>query len=99
MWRSPNTAGAAEERHNKIEAVGTGVKVTVEQELANGTMTRFQYTSNNDGKDTPTTGNPDADMVARSRINATTTQTVNKKGGKITTTATAVVSLTARHEP
>ena len=46
-----------------------------------------------DGKDKPIVGNsPNGDTLARTRINATTTKTVNKKGGKITTTNTTVVS-------
>ena len=36
--------------------------------------------------------NPDADTVARTRINVTTIQTVSKKGGKVTTTSTQVIS-------
>ena len=31
-------------------------------------------------------------MVARTRINATTIQTISKKGGKVTTTQTSAVS-------
>jgi hypothetical protein len=61
--------------------------------LANGTKAHWEYTGNYDGKDNPVTGNnPDADMVARSRINATTIQTVSKKAGKATTTSTHVIS-------
>ena len=55
-------------------------------------MGHYEFTANYDGKDNPAIGNPDADMVARTRINATTTKTVNKKGGKIMTTITFVVS-------
>jgi hypothetical protein len=35
---------------------------------------------------------PNGDMIARTRSNSTTTKTVNKKGGKITTSSTNVVS-------
>ena len=56
-------------------------------------MRRWEFTANYDGKDSPVTGNnPDADVVARSRINATTVQTISKKGGKVTTTQTSAVS-------
>lgn len=76
----------------KIEAVGAGVKVTVDQAFA-GAPRHWEYTANNDGKDVPVTGNnPDADMISRTRVNATTVQTVNKKGGKVTTTNTSVIS-------
>jgi hypothetical protein len=76
-----------------IEAAGAGTKVSVNQELADGTMRRWEFTANYDGKDSPVTGNnPEADMVARTRINPTTVQTISKKGGKVTTTQTSAVS-------
>jgi hypothetical protein len=77
----------------KIETVGTGTKVIVDQTLADGTTRHYEFTANYDGKDSPVVGNnPDADMVARTRINANTIQTVSKKGGKVTTTQTSTVS-------
>ena len=77
----------------RIEPAGAGVKVTVDQVLPDGTKRHWEYTANYDGKDNRITGNnPDADMVARTRINATTIQSVNKKGGKVTTTNTSIIS-------
>ena len=77
----------------KIVAVGAGTKVIVDQAQADGSMRHWEFTANYDGKDNPITGNnPDADMVARTRINATTIQTISKKGGKVTTTQTSEVS-------
>jgi hypothetical protein len=77
----------------KVEAAGAGVKQTVDTVSADGTARHYAYTVNYDGKDSPVTGNsPYGDMTARTRVNATTTKNVNKKGGKITTTQTAVVS-------
>jgi hypothetical protein len=78
---------------SRIEAAGEGAKVSVDQELADGRKRHWEFTANYDGKDSPVTGdNPDADTVARTRINPTTVQTVSKKGGKVTTTQTSVVS-------
>ena len=77
----------------RIEPAGAGVKVTVDQVFPDGTKRHWEYTANYDGKDNRITGNnPDADMVARTRISATTIQSVNKKGGKVTTTNTSVIS-------
>ena len=76
----------------RIEAAGAGAKVTVDQELADGTKRHWEFTANYDGKDSPVTGNPDADTVARTRIDASTVQTVSKKAGKVTTTQTSAVS-------
>jgi len=77
----------------KVEPAGAGVKITVDQVQADGTKRHWEYTGNYDGKDNRITGNnPDADMIARTRINATTIQTVSKKAGKVTTTSTHVIS-------
>ena len=77
----------------RIEAAGAGAKVTVDQEMADGTKRHWEFTANYDGKDSPVTGNnPDADTVARTRIDASTVQTVSKKAGKVTTTQTSAVS-------
>lgn len=77
----------------KIEAVGAGTKVIVDNVQADGSTRHWESTANYDGKDNPMIGdNPNADMVARTRINATTIQTISKKGGKVTTTQTSKVS-------
>jgi hypothetical protein len=77
----------------KIETVGAGTKVTVDQVGGDGTTRHWEFTANYDGKDVMVTGNnPDADMVARTRVNATTIKTTSKKGGKATTSQTSVVS-------
>jgi hypothetical protein len=77
----------------KIEAVGAGTKVVVDQVQADGKVMHWEFTTSYDGKDSPMTGNnPNADMVARTRVDATTIQTISKKGGKITTTQTSTVS-------
>ena len=74
------------------EAAGAGMKVTVDSVPADGPAIHYAVTANYDGKDVPVVGNPNADMVARTRVNATTTKLVNKKDGKILSTATLVVS-------
>ena len=74
------------------EAAGAGIKVTVDQVPADGPAIHYAYTANYDGKDVPVVGNPNADTSARTRVNATTTKLVNKKGGKILSTVTLVVS-------
>ena len=66
-----------------IEAVGTGAKVVVDQVAADGTKRHWEFTADYDGKDSPVTGNPDVDTVARTRTNPTTVQTISKKGGKV----------------
>ena len=73
------------------EAAGEGIKVTVDQVLADG-PSHYTVTTNYDGKDVPVVGNPNADMVARTRVNKTTTKLVTKKDGNVLSTATLVLS-------
>jgi hypothetical protein len=76
-----------------IEAAGAGTKVSVDQTMPDGTKRQYSFTANYDGKDAPIAGNnPDADTVARTRVDATTVRTASKKGGKATTTQTSTVS-------
>jgi hypothetical protein len=75
-----------------IEAVGAGTKVVVDQTLADGASRHWEFTANYDGKDSPVTGNPDTDMVARTLVNANTVETISKKDGKVMTTQRSVVS-------
>jgi hypothetical protein len=74
------------------EAAGAGIKVTVDQVPADGPAIHYAYSANYDGKDVPIVGNPNADMAARTRVNATTTKLVNKMGGQILSTVTLVDS-------
>jgi hypothetical protein len=74
------------------EAAGEGIKVTVDSVPAEGAPIHYAYASNYDGKDNPVVGNPNADMAARTRVNATTTNLVNKKGGKTLSNVTLVTS-------
>jgi hypothetical protein len=75
------------------EAAGQGYKVSVKNEPASGPVQQYSYSSNLDGKDTPVTGNnPNADMIAVTRIDANTLEMVNKKAGKVTTTQRNVVA-------
>ena len=76
-----------------IEAAGAGTKVSVDQMRADGTATQWGFSADYDGKDNPMTGsNPDADMIARTRIDANTIQSISKKDGKVTTTQMSKVS-------
>ena len=75
-----------------IEAVGAGTKVVVDQTLADGKPSHWEFTTNYDGKDSPVTGSPDVDMVARTLVDPTTVETITKKNGKEISTQRSVVS-------
>ena len=91
--RSRYSGQAPKSATSKIEAAGKGVKLTVDQVLADDAKRHWEVTANYDGKDTPIVGHhPDADTLARSHVNASTVRTVYKKGGKVTLTQTSEVS-------
>jgi hypothetical protein len=88
-----NPGPAPKSGTTKIEAAGAGAKVIVDATAADGTARHWEFTANYDGKDVPVVGNnPDADTVARTRVNANTVQTVSKKAGKVVTTQQSTVS-------
>lgn len=77
----------------RIEAVGAGIKVTVDTVGADGTARHWEYSANYDGNDNPISGNSqNGDVVAQTRFDTRTTQSVYKKDGKVTITQTSVVS-------
>jgi hypothetical protein len=71
---------------------GKGVKFVLEGVTGTGEKAQWSYTANEDGKDYPMTGNPDADTISLKRIDARTVETTNKKAGKVTTTNRRTVS-------
>ena len=84
---------AAKSGTTVIEAVGKGVKLSIDLVDADGVARKWAFTANYDGKDTPVTGNsPYGDTAALTRVDANTTRITNKQGGKVTSTQTIVVS-------
>ena len=77
----------------KIEGSGNVTVTTVDLVAPDGSTQHWSWRSAYDGRDVPISGNnPNADTASRKRVNAATTETTFKKGGKITTVNTAVVS-------
>jgi hypothetical protein len=76
-----------------IEQAGDGVKYTVDLAGTDGTAYHWTFTAKFDGKDNPVTGNsPFGDTVALTRVDAHTTRTIVKQGGKEMATQTTTVS-------
>jgi hypothetical protein len=76
-----------------FEPAGEGVKVTADVVGADDKARQTSYTGNYDGKDYPITGvTTGADTVSLKRIDARTTQRIDKKGGKVIMTFTRKVS-------
>jgi len=73
----------------KVDAVGKGEKTVT----ADGKKVTVTYTANFDGKDYPLTGSAlGADKVSLKRIDARTTERIDKKDGKPVVTIRRVVS-------
>ena len=77
----------------KWEAFQGGVKLTVDVVPVKGETQHWEVSGKFDGKDNPMKGNnPDADMMAFSKVDARTYDIVQKKGGKTTITGRIVVA-------
>jgi hypothetical protein len=74
----------------KLEGVEGGMKVVSDRVEADGKMTHFEWTAKFDGKEYPVKGDPGRDSVSVKKINDTTLDITNKKGGKVTTTIHAI---------
>lgn len=82
---------------HKIESAGEGIKTIVDGVSGDGTVRHYEFTAKYDGKDHPLVGNSaNGDMIALTRINATTIQAVTKHGGQIAVTMTWVLSSDAQ---
>jgi len=71
---------------------GDGVKTTFTSVSADGTRVQTSYAAHYDGKDYKYTGSTSRDAIALKRIDANTTESTLKKGGKTVQTTRSVIS-------
>ena len=71
---------------------GPDIKATSKGIDSDGKSTTAEWTINYDGKDRPQTGNPDADTLSLKRIDPSTTEFTQKKGGRVVITGTRTIS-------
>jgi hypothetical protein len=90
--KSKIAAGAPKNSTVVYEPAGDGVKVTIDGTAPDGTATHSEWTGQFNGKDYPSTGNPNEDMRSVKQINDHTLQVTSKKDGKVVLTAHVVVS-------
>jgi hypothetical protein len=90
--KSKLAAGAPKNTSVVYEAAGDSVKVTIEGTAPDGTPTHSEWTGKFDGKDYPSTGNPNEDMRSAKQVNDHTLDVTSKKGGKVVLTAHVVVA-------
>jgi len=74
------------------EAAGDQIKVTIEGTQADGSNTKTEWTGKFDGKEYPSTGNPNEDMRSCKQIDDRTLHVVSKKNGKVGLTAHVVIA-------
>lgn len=74
-----------------VEAVGKSMKVSVDAVTADGPL-KWSYTATPDGKDSPVTGNPNAETASMSLPSSSERTVTFKRGGKVTLTSKAVVA-------
>ena len=77
-----------------VEATGDGAKYSFEGIAADGSPIKCSFTTNYDGKDSPTSGvcTNGSDTSAIRRVDANTIEATLKKAGKVVLTVTDVVS-------
>jgi len=91
---SKSKLSSAAPKNNTVtyEAAGDSIKVTIEGTAPDGTPVHSEWTGKFDGKDYPSTGNPNEDTRSAKQINDRTVHVVSKKGGKVTLTAHVVIA-------
>ena len=81
--KSKIAAGTPKNSTVVYEAAGDSIKVTIEGNEPDGTATRSEWTGKFDGKDYPSSGNPNEDMRSVKQIDDHTLHVTSKKGGKV----------------
>ena len=85
---------AGELKNNTVvyEAAENNIKVTIDGTAPDGTATHSEWTGKFDGKDYPSTGNPNEDTRSVKQVDDRTLNVTSKKGGKVVLTAHVVVT-------
>ena len=91
--KSKFSPGPAPKSESRIYIVaGKETKATSTGVGADGKPTAGEWIIVNDGRDTPLTGNPDADVLSLKRTDAFSTEFTLKKAGKVVITGTRTIS-------
>jgi len=90
--KSKIAAGTPKNNTVVYEAAGDSVKVTIDGNAPDGTATHSEWTGKFDGKDYPSTGNPNEDTRSAQQIDDHTLRVTSKKGAKVVLTARVVVA-------
>jgi len=87
-----NSGPTIKSQTRKYEVSGDSVKQTLDGVGADGKPAHMTFNAHYDGKDYPTTGNPDADTIAVKRTDRYSAKSTLKKDGKAVQTTMRHVS-------
>src|SRR5579864_5594103 len=90
--KSKIATGAPKNNTVTYEAAGDSIKVTIDGTAPDGSATHSEWTGKFDGKDYPSTGNPNEDMRSAKQVNDRTWDVTSKKDGKVVLTAHVVLA-------
>jgi hypothetical protein len=90
--KSKLAAGTLKNNTVVYQAAGDSIKVTIDGTAPDGSATHSEWTGKFDGKDYPSTGNPNEDMRSAKQVDDRTLNVTSKKGGKVVLTAHVVVA-------
>ena len=90
--KSKMAAGTPKNNTVVYEAAGDTIKVTIDGNASDGKATHSEWTGKFDGKDYPSSGNPNEDMRSVKQIDDHTLDVTSKKGGKVVLMAHVVVA-------
>jgi len=90
--KSKMAAGTLKNNTVVYEVAGDSIKVTIDGTAPDGSATHSEWTGKFDGKDYPSTGNPNEDMRSAKQVDDRTLNVTSKKGGKVVLTAHVVVA-------
>jgi hypothetical protein len=96
--KSKLAAGAPKNNTVTYEAAGDSMKVTIEGTAADGSALHSEWTGKFDGKDYPSTGNPNEDMRSSKQIDDHTLHVTSKRTAKLCSSPTWYLPPTARAE-
>jgi hypothetical protein len=88
----PGPSGMKSQTVTVTEASGGTTHTVIDTLGADGSTYHVEFTSGNNGKPVPTTGDPDSDSVALTSLNPNAVKEVFLKAGKPTGTGTLTVS-------
>jgi hypothetical protein len=76
----------------RFERAGQGLRTIADLTDAHNVTAHTEYTANFDGRDYPVKGVPDVDTVTLRRLSVSSSERIDKKGGKVIQTFTRSVS-------